>query len=161
MTPYTRRQLIVLLVLLLAAGLGFAVGHWRRAHPDLVERLEQFDVGPVPERPPARAAHPPETAGGRARRAGERTSPGSDARPRGPAARPRSAVDADPRPVDLNHAATDELVRLPGVGPALAARIIAVREARGPFDTVDDLRRVRGFGPAKIERLRPLVRLAD
>ena len=46
MTRYTRYQLIVLLVLLGAAGLGLAVGHWRRAHPDLLERLEQFERTP-------------------------------------------------------------------------------------------------------------------
>jgi hypothetical protein len=49
MTPYTRHQLIVLLVVLLAAGLGLAVGHWRRAHPALVERLEQLEPRAAPD----------------------------------------------------------------------------------------------------------------
>ena len=40
MTLYTRRQLLVLLLLLVAAGLGLAIGHWRRANPDLVEQVE-------------------------------------------------------------------------------------------------------------------------
>jgi competence protein ComEA len=44
-------------------------------------------------------------------------------------------------------------VRLPGVGPALAARIVAAR----PFAEVDDLRRVRGLRTVLLERLRPLV----
>lgn len=48
-------------------------------------------------------------------------------------------------------------MRLPGVGPALAARIVAAREAIGRFHSVDDLDRVRGLGRAKVERLRPLV----
>src|SRR5437867_8947102 len=51
MTRYTRHQLIVLLVLLGAAGLGLAVGHWRRAHPDLSDRLEQFERTPRPASP--------------------------------------------------------------------------------------------------------------
>jgi competence protein ComEA len=61
----------------------------------------------------------------------------------------------------VNHAAAEALVRLPGVGPALAARIVAARQALGPFATVDDLRRVRGLGRAKLERLRPLVRAGE
>src|SRR2546426_7442437 len=56
MTLYSRHQLIVLLVLLSAAGFGLAVGHWRRAHPDVVERLEQFDRTPPPAGSPAPAA---------------------------------------------------------------------------------------------------------
>jgi len=48
MTLYTRHQLGVLLVLLGAAGLGLAVGHWRRAHPDLVDRIETLDRSPAP-----------------------------------------------------------------------------------------------------------------
>jgi competence ComEA-like helix-hairpin-helix protein len=59
-------------------------------------------------------------------------------------------------PIDVNRATADELTRLPGVGPALALRIIEAREAR-PFASVDDLQRVRGMGAAKLERLRPLV----
>src|SRR2546426_8329475 len=63
MTLYSRHQLIVLLVLLSAAGFGLAVGHWRRAHPDVVERLEQFDRTPPPAgslAPPARFPASPE-----------------------------------------------------------------------------------------------------
>src|SRR2546425_10058613 len=61
MTRYTRHQLIVLLVLLGAAGLGLAVGHWRRAHPDLSDRLEQFERTPrsaSPLAPPAPVSSP-------------------------------------------------------------------------------------------------------
>lgn len=47
------------------------------------------------------------------------------------------------------------LETLPGIGPALAARIVAAR----PFHDVDDLLRVRGIGPATLERLRSAVRL--
>ncbi len=59
--------------------------------------------------------------------------------------------------VDLNRASAPELMRLPGVGPALAARIIAARDADGPFTSVDDLRRVAGIGAARIARFRELV----
>ena len=146
MTLYTRHQLIVLLVLLAAAGLGLALGHWRRAHPDLVERVEQFDRRPAP----GPAATPPAA----------RRDTGRDKRPPAPTPRPR-AHKADPAPVDLNHADAAELTRLPGVGRALAARIVEARERGGPFAALDDLRRVRGLGRAKIERLRALLRIAD
>src|SRR5882762_6327401 len=48
MTPYSRRQLLVLLILLAVAGLGLAIGHWRRGHPDLADHLEQLDRAEVP-----------------------------------------------------------------------------------------------------------------
>lgn len=46
MSPYTRRQLALLLAALAAVGGGLAVGRWRRAHPELVERLERLDRNP-------------------------------------------------------------------------------------------------------------------
>jgi competence protein ComEA len=59
--------------------------------------------------------------------------------------------------VNINRATAAELEELPGVGPATAAAIISDREEHGPFPTVDDLARVRGIGPAKLEQLRDLV----
>jgi competence protein ComEA len=59
-------------------------------------------------------------------------------------------------PVDLNRATPEELQRLPGVGPAMSARIVAAR-AKQPFAAVEDLRRVHGIGAKTLERLRPHV----
>jgi competence ComEA-like helix-hairpin-helix protein len=56
--------------------------------------------------------------------------------------------------IDPNRAGLEALQRLPGVGPATAAAIVASREAEGPFRTADDLMRVRGIGPAKLGRMR-------
>ena len=56
-------------------------------------------------------------------------------------------------PLDVNRATEPELARLPGVGPALAARIVAAR----PFADVDELSRVKGVRRATLERLRPHV----
>jgi competence protein ComEA len=67
------------------------------------------------------------------------------------------AIDAAPGPVDLNTATPDQLDVLPGVGPATAAAIVRDRDEHGPFRSVDDLARVRGIGPAKLEQLRDLV----
>lgn len=60
-------------------------------------------------------------------------------------------------PVDINRASEPELDALPGVGPATAAAIVADREVNGPFLNVEDLTRVRGIGPAKLEALIGLV----
>jgi competence ComEA-like helix-hairpin-helix protein len=75
-------------------------------------------------------------------------------------ARPPTPRAPDPRPpLDLNRASAAELERLAGVGPALAARILQERARSGSFTAVDDLLRVRGIGPATLERLRPRVRV--
>ncbi len=70
----------------------------------------------------------------------------------------RPFVDIVPTRIDLNTAPAPWLRRLPGIGPALAARIVADRERRGPYRSLADLMRVRGIGPATIERLRGEVR---
>ncbi|NLV92072.1 MAG: helix-hairpin-helix domain-containing protein [Firmicutes bacterium] len=59
--------------------------------------------------------------------------------------------------INVNTASAWELERLPGIGPALAGRIVAERERHGPFITVDELVRVSGIGPKVLERLRPHV----
>lgn len=59
--------------------------------------------------------------------------------------------------VDLNTAEWPELSQLPGIGETLARRIVESREAKGPFSTPDDLRRVRGIGRKTLERLRPYL----
>jgi comEA protein len=60
--------------------------------------------------------------------------------------------------VDLNSAPAEELEALPGVGPALARRIVEWRETKGRFRSPDDLDAVPGIGPAVLARLRPRVR---
>ncbi|BAJ28400.1 putative DNA-binding protein [Kitasatospora setae KM-6054] len=62
-------------------------------------------------------------------------------------------------PVSLNHAGADQLDSLPGVGPALAQRILQYRLAHGPFQSLDQLRHVPGIGPRKYEDLKPLLTL--
>lgn len=60
--------------------------------------------------------------------------------------------------LDLNRADVQDLDRLPGIGPVLAARIVEHRARHGGFRSVDELRAVRGVGPRLIEKLRPQVR---
>lgn len=105
---------------------------------------EQVVVGlaPVPGQPPAL-----------------RSSVASGAAPA-----PGAPVSGTPKPkagdaVDLNTATVEQLDALPGVGPVTAAAIVAWRQANGKFTSVDQLADVEGIGPARLEKLRPLVRV--
>jgi len=154
---YTRRQLVIVVSLVAGGAAGLAIDQWRHANPDVVAYLETFDrapatvVEPVTRRLSARAQDAPHaSAPAPAREARGLASSARD----GGRARPAARAD-DATPLDVNLASAEELERLPGVGPALAARIIDVRAREGPFGSVDDLRRVRGVGVATLERLRP------
>lgn len=59
--------------------------------------------------------------------------------------------------LDLNRAGVDDLQRLPGIGPALAARVVEFRRLHGPLATVDDLLQVKGIGQKRLDRLRGQV----
>jgi competence protein ComEA len=70
---------------------------------------------------------------------------------------PHSASAAGP--IDLNTATIEQLDTLPGIGPVTAAAIVAWRDANGKFTSVDQLGDVDGIGPARLEKLRNLVRV--
>ena len=72
------------------------------------------------------------------------------------AAVPAAAEDA-PALVDINQASADELIELPRIGPAIAARVIEYREQNGGFTSVDELVNVRGIGAKTFAQLRDLV----
>jgi comEA protein len=59
--------------------------------------------------------------------------------------------------ININTALKAELELLPGIGPALAGRIIEYRQQRGPFKSVDDLDGVKGIGPKVLGKLRERV----
>lgn len=59
--------------------------------------------------------------------------------------------------LDLNRATADQLESLPGIGAVKAAAILAVRDTKGGFKTMEELEAVRGIGPALVAKLRPLV----
>ena len=59
--------------------------------------------------------------------------------------------------IDINTAGVAQLMSLPGIGEAIAKRIITFREEHGPFRRVEDLMRVKGIGEKSLERLRPLL----
>lgn len=156
---YSRPQLRLLLVCaaLFLAGLG--VREWRAGFPDAADRLERFDREEplAPLLPSPRAESRPVSSGAPAKTTST-SGAGPGPEPRGTSPPPASQ---DPRPLDLNRATGAELARLPGVGPALALRIVEERERRGRFDSPEALRRVMGVGPKKLAALRDLVTVGE
>lgn len=114
-------------------------------------RLEFPTAGTENTDHPTRALEPRSRAGraGAGQRAGQDRAGRAGSTPRGPA--------AAHGPIDLNRATAAELESLPGIGPALAARIVAYRDSAGGFRDIGELAHVRGIGAATLERLRPLV----
>lgn len=90
-----------------------------------------------------------EAGGGGHRARGAVTAP-----PRTARSSPSSANHQVTRAIDLNRATSEELEQVRGIGPALAARIIARRDEVGGFGRVEDLIEVRGIGPATLESMR-------
>jgi predicted flap endonuclease-1-like 5' DNA nuclease len=62
-----------------------------------------------------------------------------------------------PVPIDLDQATTEQIESLPGIGPALAKRIVAHRDSVGALGQIEALCEVRGIGPALAQKLGPLV----
>lgn len=73
-------------------------------------------------------------------------SPGSGGRPAGPTGK-----------VNINTASAKELDSLPGIGPALAERIIEYRQSNGGFKNISDLKKVSGIGDQKFAKLKDLI----
>jgi competence protein ComEA len=94
----------------------------------------------VPEEPVAQAEEP------------VGVSPSTDSAPAVSATGPQPSGK-----VDLNLATAKEFESLPGIGPALAERIVAYRASKGRFRMIGDLRMVKGIGRKKFERVRALV----
>ena len=77
-------------------------------------------------------------------------------RPAQEAVVPESAL-----PVNVNTATAEELDVLPGIGPALAERIIDYREEHGPYTAAEDLLAVSGIGEKVLDGLRDQIVLED
>jgi len=152
-----RAGLVFVLVSLLV---GAGIRAWRRDHEvrfqEVVEALVEQDLAAAERAAGSALPGIARTGLGAAGGAREGEAPG------GPAAggevhRSRAAVPAAPlRPgaLDVDRASVPEWVRLPGIGPSLAARIVADRSARGPFGGPEGLLRVPGIGPKTLAKIR-------
>lgn len=120
--------------------------------PATLEKVRHRVRAGVPSAPPAEASEPITTT--------SFSSPLAQAPAPVPAPKPAPAgakkIQPGDAPINVNTAPADELQRLPGVGPVMAQAIIAARTAK-PFDTVNDLDRVKGIGPKTLDKLRPFV----
>lgn len=65
-----------------------------------------------------------------------------------------SKIEGENEKVNINTANQSELETLPGIGPSLASRIIEYREQNGKFNTIEELKNVKGIGDAKFEDLK-------
>jgi competence protein ComEA len=64
--------------------------------------------------------------------------------------------------IDLNRASAEDLAAVPGIGPALAQRIVEYRQAHGSFQKIEDLEeKVLGFGAKKVEKIKPFLIVAE
>ena len=121
--------------------------------PALLERLRPLvEVRPYDAPPDVADAPPPAPAAPVV----HRDAPAKADKP----ASVKKKGDGPAEPIDINTAGADELRQLPGIGPALSARIIQAREQR-PFQSVDELHRVKGIGVKTLESLRPFVKVGD
>ncbi len=72
-----------------------------------------------------------------------------------------AAGTAEPIRININTASSQDLQKLPGIGPAYAQRIIEWREENGLFTSPEQLLEIRGIGERRLEQIRPLIILSE
>jgi competence protein ComEA len=161
-TPAERRALAALAALVtLGAGVQAAQAHKVEhaplapaAQPALEAQLAAIDQARLQQGHRNRALEP--RRGGRTGTGGPPESKPVGALPPGVTPLP---PDHKPRPplVDVERASAAELEGLPGIGPAMAKRIVEDRAAHGLFGSMAGLQRVKGIGPGLARKLAPRI----
>lgn len=145
-----RAGLIFVLVSVTAGG---AFRGWQREHrerfDEIVASLVEAGARDASSRTPLRATASDSVGS----TAVSRIPPAGSNRP----ARRAAAAPLRPASIDVDRASEAELLRLPGIGPALAGRIVAERASGGAFGGPDGLLRVHGIGPKTLEKIRPYL----
>ena len=128
MFSLTRREQVVVALLVASLVIGGAISLWDRFSPDTIQDFQVIRVVKPPE-PASEDVEPTEPAG---------------------------AAYASKK-VNLNTAAARELERLPRIGPKTAHRILLWRDKNGPFRTLNDLAEISGIGEKTIAEINDLV----
>ncbi|UGB07298.1 helix-hairpin-helix domain-containing protein [Staphylococcus sp. HL28] len=66
----------------------------------------------------------------------------------------QSIEDGAKTPINLNLATEEQLVKVPGIGPSKAKKIIEYKNQNGSFNSINDLKNIKGFGPKTFEKLK-------
>lgn len=146
MLGLTKDEKLVIAFLSASLAVGSGILLYKQAHPGFAPGLKSGQGAlPAPAEDTLTAAY----------------SDSALAEPAGPAAYPgkaAAAAKAAPKtPININTAGQRALERLPHVGPSMAKRIIEYRSSSGGFTSVEQLGRVRGIGPKRLEQLRQHV----
>ena len=134
-----RKIIIILIVVILVGG-----GYWMLKHFQPALFLGEPDL--VVETEAAPPLQPPSSS-----------FPTSSASSVSPQPSEGLSTPSDGARININTATSQELQTLPGIGPAMAQRIIEHRQTSGGFSTVDDLTNVKGIGEKTLEKSRHLV----
>ena len=59
--------------------------------------------------------------------------------------------------IDINNATVEELMKLPGIGAVTAERIVEYRETKGGFKSIEEIKKVKGIGSAKFNKIKDMV----
>lgn len=69
----------------------------------------------------------------------------------------KSVNSPNEKKININTASTDELITLHGIGPKIAAEIVNYREKHGKFKSIEDIKKVRGIGKKKFEKIKDKI----
>ena len=131
MMGFTRNEQKVLLFLVVTFFLGFAV------------KVYQEHYQPLPDTPMNSADY----------KTAEIAFPSVSDRMEAKTVKPLSG------PIPVNSASAFELERLPGIGPAMAKRIVEYRDYHGKFSSVEELHKIKGIGVKTLQKIRPYITL--
>jgi len=127
-TPQEAKAIIFLIVILL---IGSGVTLYKKYHPDFAPELLLKENRNTEKKvlEPAKSSNVPESI----------------------------SLKITDKKINLNRATLQELDSLPGIGGELGKRILAYRESKGNFSSIEELKKIKGIGQKTFEKLKNLV----